>query len=139
MYVHCKALSLNLAIGHACKEPLVRNMLSTVQVIAFAFYYSAKRLLAFQESLRQSQPLSENNGNCERNQTVINAKKKMDGIKKQMPLAVKIQIDKQHCLKDEPSNLRHKLGSVYLGPQRNDQQDVNTKRHTNTSQEKVAF
>ena len=28
-------------------------MLSTVQVIAFAFDYSAKRLLAFQESLRQ--------------------------------------------------------------------------------------
>ena len=24
-YVHCKAHSLNLAIGHACEEPLVRN------------------------------------------------------------------------------------------------------------------
>ncbi|XP_068675681.1 52 kDa repressor of the inhibitor of the protein kinase-like [Montipora foliosa] len=53
VYVHCKAHSLNLAIGHACKEPLVRNMLSTLQTIAFAFDYSAKRLLAFQESLRQ--------------------------------------------------------------------------------------
>ena len=53
VYVHCKAHSLNLAIGHACKEPLVRNMLSTLQTIAFAFNYSARRLLAFQESLRQ--------------------------------------------------------------------------------------
>ncbi|XP_068742056.1 52 kDa repressor of the inhibitor of the protein kinase-like [Montipora capricornis] len=53
VYVHCKAHSLNLAIGHACKEPLVRNMLSTLQTIAFAFDYSAKRLLAFQESLPQ--------------------------------------------------------------------------------------
>ena len=49
----CKAHSLNLAIDHACKEPLVRNMLSTLQTITFAFDYSAKRLLAFQESLRQ--------------------------------------------------------------------------------------
>ena len=46
VYCHCKAHSLNLAICHACKEPLIRNMLSTVQTIAFD--YSAKRLLAFQ-------------------------------------------------------------------------------------------
>ena len=45
VYVRCKAHSLNLAIGHACKEPLVRNMLSTLQTIAFAFDYSAKQLL----------------------------------------------------------------------------------------------
>ena len=25
VYVHCKAHSLNFAIGHACKEPLVRT------------------------------------------------------------------------------------------------------------------
>ena len=37
VYVHCKAHSLNLAIGHACKEPLVRNMLSTLQTIAFDY------------------------------------------------------------------------------------------------------
>ena len=49
VYVYCNAHSLNLAIGHACKEPLVRNMLGTLQQIAFAFHYSAKRLLAFQE------------------------------------------------------------------------------------------
>ena len=27
VYCHCKAHSLNLAIGHACREPLIRNML----------------------------------------------------------------------------------------------------------------
>ena len=48
IYAHCKAHSLNLAIGHECKEPLARNTLST-----FASDYSVKRLLAFQESLRQ--------------------------------------------------------------------------------------
>ncbi|XP_045178153.2 zinc finger MYM-type protein 1-like [Mercenaria mercenaria] len=51
MYVHCKAHSLNLSIVHACKEVLVRNLLDTVQQIGFAFKYSAKRLLAFQEEL----------------------------------------------------------------------------------------
>ena len=51
VYVHCKAHSMNLAIGHACKETLVRNMLGTLQQIAFTFDYSAKRLLAFQECL----------------------------------------------------------------------------------------
>ena len=53
VFVHCKAHSLNLAIGHACREPFVRNMLGTLQQIAFAFHYSAKRLLAFQECLSQ--------------------------------------------------------------------------------------
>ena len=53
IYAHCKAYSLNLAIGHECKEPLARNMLSTLQTITFASDYSVKRLLAFQESLRQ--------------------------------------------------------------------------------------
>ena len=55
VYVHCKAHSLNseLAIGHACKEPLVRNIPGTLQQIAFAFHYSEKRLLAFQECLSQ--------------------------------------------------------------------------------------
>ena len=53
VYVHCKAQSLNLAIGHACKEPLVQNMIGTLQQIAFAFDYSAKCLLAFQDALSQ--------------------------------------------------------------------------------------
>ena len=50
-YVHCKAHNLNLAIVHACKEPLIRNLMDTVQAIAFAFDYSAKRLLNFKENL----------------------------------------------------------------------------------------
>ena len=50
-YVHCKVHSLNLAIGYACEEPLVRNTLNTLQQIAFSFDYSTKRLLAFQECL----------------------------------------------------------------------------------------
>ncbi|XP_076076084.1 52 kDa repressor of the inhibitor of the protein kinase-like [Mytilus galloprovincialis] len=50
-YVHCKAHNLNLAIVHACKEPLVRNLMDTVQAIAFAFDYSAKRLTSFKENL----------------------------------------------------------------------------------------
>jgi len=50
-YTHCRAHSLNLAIVHACKEPLIRNLMDTVQTIAFAFDYSAKRLLKFEESL----------------------------------------------------------------------------------------
>lgn len=53
VYVHCEAHSLNLAIGHACKEPLVRNMISILQQIAFSFDYSAKRLLEFNEPLSQ--------------------------------------------------------------------------------------
>jgi hypothetical protein len=50
-YTHCRAHSLNLAIIHACKEPLIRNLMDTVQTIAFAFDYSAKRLTQFKESL----------------------------------------------------------------------------------------
>ena len=52
VYIHFKALSLNLAVGHACKEPAVCNVLSTLQTVAFALDYSAERLLAFKESLR---------------------------------------------------------------------------------------
>ncbi|XP_063411620.1 zinc finger MYM-type protein 1-like [Mytilus trossulus] len=51
VYVHCKAHCLNLAIVHSCKEPVVRTMMATVQEIAFAFEYSAKRLKAFSEEL----------------------------------------------------------------------------------------
>ena len=50
-----KSQSLNLAIGNTLKEPLVRNNYAQhfVNKDIFTFYYSAKRLLAFQESLRQ--------------------------------------------------------------------------------------
>ena len=43
-----------LAIGHVCEQPLIRNMLSTVQTIAFAFDFLANRLLTFQESVYQN-------------------------------------------------------------------------------------
>ena len=51
VYTRCKAHSLNLAIIHASSETFARNMMGTVQQIAFAFNYSAKRLLRFQENL----------------------------------------------------------------------------------------
>ena len=56
---HCKAHSLNLAVGRACHEPLIRNMLSTLQTIAFVFDYSTERLLAFQEFLDQNAQVRE--------------------------------------------------------------------------------
>ena len=54
-YTHCKAHNLNLCIIHACKEPLVRNAMDTIQMIAFAIDYSAKRLTAFNEALNQDE------------------------------------------------------------------------------------
>lgn len=57
VYTHCRAHCLNLAIVHACTEKYVRNMMSTVQTIAFAFNYSAKRLLRFQDTL-ENDPIS---------------------------------------------------------------------------------
>jgi len=50
-YVHCKAHSLNLALIHSCKESCVRTVMATVQEVAFAFDYSAKRLAAFDDEL----------------------------------------------------------------------------------------
>ena len=44
IYTHCKAHSLNLSIVHASKEVIIRNTFYTVQEIAFAFNYSAKRV-----------------------------------------------------------------------------------------------
>ncbi|XP_052767975.1 zinc finger MYM-type protein 1-like [Mya arenaria] len=51
VYTHCKVHCLNLAIIHASKEMYARNMMATVQQIAFAINYYAKRLLRFQENL----------------------------------------------------------------------------------------
>ncbi|XP_060568090.1 zinc finger MYM-type protein 1-like [Ruditapes philippinarum] len=51
VYTHCKAHCLNLAIVHASNCTYVRNMMATVQTVAFAFNMSAKRLLNFQETL----------------------------------------------------------------------------------------
>lgn len=44
---HC----LNLSIVHACSEQTIRNMMTTVQDVAFLFSYSAKKICKFQESL----------------------------------------------------------------------------------------
>ena len=51
IYTHCKAHNLNLAIIHASKNALVRNMLDIVQQITFHFNYSAKRQGNFQNCL----------------------------------------------------------------------------------------
>ena len=42
---------MNLAIVHACREPLIRNLINTVEIIAFAFDYPVKRLLSLKENL----------------------------------------------------------------------------------------
>lgn len=52
IYTHCKAHNLNLCIIHACKEPLVRNVMDVIQTIELAFDYSAKRLMAFNDALK---------------------------------------------------------------------------------------
>ncbi|KAH3852846.1 hypothetical protein DPMN_095367 [Dreissena polymorpha] len=51
LYTHCKAHSSNLASIHASKEHCARNIMTTVQVIAFCFQYSAKMLIRFKNSL----------------------------------------------------------------------------------------
>ena len=51
IYTHCKAHNLNLSIIHASKEPLVRNVMNTLQEIVFVYNYSAKKLSMFKEQL----------------------------------------------------------------------------------------
>ncbi|XP_052778135.1 uncharacterized protein LOC128215492 [Mya arenaria] len=52
-YTHCKSHCLNLSLVHSSKLPCVRTMMSTVQDIAFAFDYSAKRLTQFVDELSE--------------------------------------------------------------------------------------
>lgn len=59
VHVHCKAHCLNLAIVHSCKEPIVRTVMATVQEIAFAFDYSAKRLQSFLDELDRNEAAKE--------------------------------------------------------------------------------
>jgi len=54
-YTHYKAHNHNLCIIHECKEPLVRTVMNPIQMIAFAYDYSAKRLTAFNEGLNQDE------------------------------------------------------------------------------------
>lgn len=58
-YTHCRAHSLNLSVVHACKEPLIRNLMDTAQTISFASDYSAKRLKQFNESSSNDNPTKE--------------------------------------------------------------------------------
>jgi hypothetical protein len=51
MYVHNNPHCLNLAIVHSCNDVSVRNAMSTVQEVAFAFDYSAKKSQAFFDEL----------------------------------------------------------------------------------------
>ncbi|XP_062577855.1 uncharacterized protein LOC134239712 [Saccostrea cucullata] len=59
LYVHYKAHCLNLAVVHSCKEPIIRTMMPVVQECAFAFHYSAKRLEAFSDELKDDQDVKE--------------------------------------------------------------------------------
>lgn len=53
-YFHCKTHSLNLALIHSSKDMCIRNMVSTVQDVAFCFDYSAKRLKTFFNELAKN-------------------------------------------------------------------------------------
>ncbi|XP_062619607.1 52 kDa repressor of the inhibitor of the protein kinase-like [Saccostrea cucullata] len=55
-YVHCKAHSLNLALIHSSKVMCIRNMMSTVQDVAFCL---AKRLKAFSDELAENDDVQE--------------------------------------------------------------------------------
>ncbi|CAG2202028.1 unnamed protein product [Mytilus edulis] len=59
-YVHCKSHCLNLAVVHSCKDNSVRNVMTVVQEIGFAFDYSAKRLQAFFDELSSDAATKEN-------------------------------------------------------------------------------
>ena len=50
---------MNLAFGHECEQFLIRNILSTLQRIAFSFDYSSKGLLAFQECFADNDAVRE--------------------------------------------------------------------------------
>ena len=42
-YVHCQSHALDLCIIHGCDDSIIKDVMSKVQEIAFAFSYSAKR------------------------------------------------------------------------------------------------
>ena len=62
VYIHCRAHVLNLCIVHSPKLPLIRNIMDTVQEIALAFKFSAKRVLAFEEQLMNNAAVREEMG-----------------------------------------------------------------------------
>lgn len=73
-YVHCKAHSLNLAIVHACREPLVRNIMDTVQQISFCFNESGKRMVAFRYELVQDDEVKADMGRRAKLQTLCDTR-----------------------------------------------------------------
>ena len=65
MYVHNKSHCLDLAIVHSCNNVSVRNAMSTVQEVTFAFDYSGKKLQAFFDELDADATTKENMGGGE--------------------------------------------------------------------------
>jgi len=56
-YMHRKTHSLSLALIHANKGPMVRNIMDIVQQVPFVYDYSAKRQKVFQsESYKEEVP-----------------------------------------------------------------------------------
>ncbi|CAC5424109.1 unnamed protein product [Mytilus coruscus] len=51
---------LQSSIIHACKEPLIRNVMNTLQEIAFMFDFSAKKLGIFKEHLANDNTAKDN-------------------------------------------------------------------------------
>lgn len=51
LYVHCKSHCINLAIVHSCSDKSIRNVMTTVQEVAFSFDYSAKKLQTYVDEL----------------------------------------------------------------------------------------
>ena len=55
MHYHwCDAHCLNLCIGKACEEPLVKKVVDHVQQITIAYTYSAKRQEFFKEAINEN-------------------------------------------------------------------------------------
>ena len=56
VYTHCKSHVLNLSIAHACKLPLVRNMIDGINSTFIFFDSSPKRQRYFEHVLSQQEP-----------------------------------------------------------------------------------
>ncbi|KAK3094004.1 hypothetical protein FSP39_022800 [Pinctada imbricata] len=55
VYTHCKSHVLNLSIAHACKHPLVRNMIDGINATFLFFDSSPKRQRYFEHVLSQQE------------------------------------------------------------------------------------
>lgn len=52
-YLHCASYSFNLAVGDACKIPIIRNSIGTINEIINFFRKSAKRQSKLNEAVNQ--------------------------------------------------------------------------------------